>query len=147
MSLIAPQLATLKAAVTSDAAVTSFIAGANWFSIAQNYNTNTTSLIWRSDISPVQIHAGMVGSECIALSNQQLQLANIVLTAQTIDATNPTVRGQFVAIFSSAASTLSNLTALAQRPATKFESLFVAAQVSTVYGYVLSAADVQQAMS
>ena len=90
-----------------------------------------------------------MGSEAIAQSVQQLQLAQIILTEFTIDASNPNVRAQFSSIFpaSSASSTLANLTAVAQRGATKYESLFVSSsQVSSVYGYTLQPIDVQRAM-
>jgi hypothetical protein len=149
MSLTAAQYATLRAAVSSDASVSSFVAQQNWFSTALAYNQPTTTQIWRADITPVQIQGGIVASEAIAQSPQALQMAQLLLSAPLIDATKPNVRAQFAAIFpgSSAASTIANLTAIAQRNATKFENLYVSSAVSSVYGYVLSPADVQQAMS
>ncbi len=149
MALTPSQLVTLKAAVTSDATVVGAVTAHDWFSIAGNYNASVTSVIWRNDILPSELLTAIVGSEAIKQSAQQLQLAQLLLTEPRIDATNLVVRAQFGSIFpaSSAVSTSANLVTVAQRFATKFEALFVTSQVSTVYGYVLSPADVQQAMS
>jgi len=149
MSLTSSQAATLKAAITSDAAMSSAVAAANWFSIAGNYNVLTTNVIWRADVTPGQVQSAIAGSEAVKQSAQQLQLAQLLLTSPLIDASNSTVRAQFGAIFpaSSAVSTNAALIVMAQRFSTKFEQLFAASQVTTVYGYVLSPADVQQAMS
>ncbi len=146
--LTSTQAATLKAAITSDAAVSSAVSAHNWFAIAANYNALTTTQIWRSDVTQQQVLSAIVGSEAVKQSAQQLQLAQLLLTEGSIDATSPVVRGQFGSIFpsSSAASTSANLTTIAQRQATKFENLFVSSLVSTVYGYTLTPDDVQNAM-
>jgi hypothetical protein len=149
MALTATQSITLKNAITSDASVTSFIANQDWNSIAANYNTNATTLIWRNDIKTQEIVASIVGSEGVKQSVGQMQLLQVLLIYPQIDATSVTVRGQFGAIFpaSSAVSTNANLTSVAQRFATKFESLYVSNQVSSLYGYILQGSDVQGAMN
>ena len=146
--LTSSQAVTLKSAITSDATVSGAVTARNWFAIAENYNSATTTQIWRNDITPGQILTAIVGSEAIKQSAQQLQLAQLLLTEPVVDATNLVVRAQFSSIFpaSSAASTSANLVTVAQRPATKFENLFVTSLVSTVYGYTLTPQDVQNAM-
>ena len=148
MALTSSQAATLKAAVTSDATVAGALSAHDWFSIAGNYNVPSTNLIWRADVTPAQVQSAIAGSEAVKQSPQQLQLAQLLLTSPFVDASNSTVRAQFGAIFpaSSAGSTSANLTTIAQRFSTKFEQLFVTSQVTTVYAYVLSPADVQNAM-
>lgn len=148
MPLTPAQEAILQAAINADASVSSAVAKADWYSIAGLYNLQTTSMVWRADITPEQIQAGIVASEAIAQSPQALQMAQLLLSTPLIDATKPNVRAQFATIFpaSSAAVTLTNLTAIGQRQATKFENLFVSSQVSSVYGVVLSPLDVQRAM-
>jgi hypothetical protein len=148
MPLTSTQAAVLRAAVTSDASVSSFVAQANWPAIAANYNGNTTTVIWRANVTPNELLATFVGSEVIARPSTALQLQQMLLQAPVLDATNSNVRAQFSAIFpsSSASSTLANLIAVSQRVATKYENLFVTAQVSSVFGYVLSTIDVQSAM-
>jgi len=71
-----------------------------------------------------------------------------MLSGGFVDATKPNIDSWFSTVFAGKATTLANLTAAAQRPATKFETLaaFLSASVSSVYGIVLTAADVQAAM-
>lgn len=148
MALTSSQEAVLRAAVTSDASVSSAVAKNDWFTIATVYNTVATTFVWRADVSPNQIQGSIVGSEAVVQGVQQLQLLQTLLQSPTLDATSQRVRQQFGTIFpvSSAASTSANLTSVAQRAATKFEQLFVVSSVTSVYGYVLSPLDVQKAM-
>ena len=148
MPLTSSQAAVLKSSIQTDPTVSSFVAVADWVSVANNYNANTSNLIWRQDLSPNAMLSAIVGVEAVARPTNALLLAQMLLAAPTIDATNQNVRQQFGAIFpaSSAASTSANLTAVAQRGATKYESLFITSQVTSVYGYTLTPLDVQTAM-
>ena len=148
MALTSSQATTLRNAVTSDASVASQVQNHDAYSIAAVYNQATSTQIWRPDLSPSMLYPSIVASEAITQSAQALLLAEIVLSAPVIDASNPNVRAQFATVFpaSTCVSTIANMTAVAQRPASKFETLYISNQVSAVYGYVLTPLDVQQAM-
>ncbi len=142
------QSSTFAAAVNADPTVSTAVQQHDWFTISNVYNQPTSTLIWRGDITQTQVQGAIVGSEAVKQSAQQLQLLQLSMTAPVINAQDLNIRAQFGAIFpaSSAVSTSANLTSIAQRFATKFESLYVSSQVSAVYGQILSPLDVQKAM-
>src|SRR5574337_1025443 len=145
--LTASQLAALKADIGGQSSLTADVAAANWPAIAAFYNAPSSPAvtIWREDVKPSEIVAAITGSEFVALTAIKQSLLSLLLMPGVVDATSANVRADFSAIFASGSS-LTALTTLAQRTATRIEALFTTAQVSATYGYELTAADVQQAM-
>jgi hypothetical protein len=72
------------------------------------------------------------------------QNAYLALIQGAIDATNANIRAGFGAIFGG--TSVTNLTALAQRVPTRFEALFTTAQVSAAFGQSVTVADVAAAL-
>lgn len=146
--LTATQAAALKAAIQGDATVAAFVTEQDWPSVAANYNAPTATPIWKQIVPAQDIIAAILPADFIALTTGG-QLAMVaMLSGGFVDATKPNIDSWFSTVFAGKATTLANLTAAAQRPATKFETLaaFLSASVSSVYGIVLTAADVQAAM-
>lgn len=145
--LTTAQLAALKTDADGQSTLTAAIAAKDWPTVAAFYNAPSSPAvtIWRADVKPSEIVAAITGSEFVALTALKQSLLSLLLMPGVVDATSANVRADFSAIFATGSS-LTALTALAQRTATRIEALFTAAQVSAVYGYLLAAADVQQAM-
>lgn len=143
--LTASQFATLKSDIQANFAAQ--VAAADWPSIATAYNqpSSPAVTVWRADIKPSEIVAAIAGSEFVALTALKQSLLSLLLMPGVVDASSANIRADFSAIFPSSAS-LTALTAIAQRTATRLEALFTTAQVSAVYGYALTADDVQQSM-
>ncbi len=110
-------------------------------------------VLWRADIKPSELAGAIVMSEFVVLSTaaQNGQLLLLQLGAGGLDATNANVRASFTTIWTGK-TTLTALTAIAQRSATAFEaissflSLVSGANVCSVYGYRLSFVDVRDAL-
>lgn len=143
--LTTAQLATLKSDIAANFAAQ--VTAADWPTITAAYNapSNPVVTIWRADIPTSEIVSGITFSELVALSAVKQFGLQVLMQPGTVDATSANVRAAFSAIFG-ASTTLTALSALAQRTATRLEALFTTAQVSAVYGYALSANDVQKAM-
>jgi len=154
MALTPSQQTILKNAILGDATVSSFVAVADWYSVATIYNSPTTTNVWRNDISTVEIQRCIEGAEAVKQGTNALLLLVSLTQSPTIDATLASQRGQFATIFpaSSAPLTIASMTAAAQRPGTKFETIpgFMTsappANVSAVFNYSLSPTDIQIAM-
>lgn len=111
------------------------------------YNANSATNLWRSDIKPAELATAIVMSEYITLTAVQQggMLLLLQLGAGALDATSSTVRASFSTLFTGK-TTLTNLTAMAQRKATVFEAiaayLTVAAPANVcapeIYGHVLT---------
>lgn len=138
------QLATFKAAVLAEPALAALRTAGDQGGIAAYYNAQGASSVWRPVITIAELNTAIVWSEFIALTQGQRDAYMALISAPSIDATKTNVRNGFASIF--AATSLANLTALAQRLGTRFELLFTTAQVSAVFGQVVSPADVAAAM-
>ena len=79
------------------------------------------------------------------MTPQHQAMLSLLLLPGVVDATSANVRADFSAIFSAGLS-LTALSAMAQRTATRLEALFTTSAISSVYGYTLTASDVQKAM-
>lgn len=146
MSLSIAQLQTFKAAINSDANITVSLASGDQGAIAAYYNGASTTNVWLPAIPVSVLNTAIVWSAFIALS-VQTQNAYFALTqGGTVDATNANVRAGFSSIFGAGTQTLTNLTAIAQRLATRFENLFATTNVTTVFGYTVTPADVAAAL-
>lgn len=137
------QLTTFKTAINGDAALASARAAGDHGAIAAYYNGAGAGTIWRPSVSVSELNTAIVWSEFIALTQGQRD-AYRALISGSIDATNTNIRSGFGSIF--AGTSLSNLTALAQRVPSRFEALFTVAQVCSVFGYTVSVADVAAAL-
>ena len=137
-------LSTLKAAIQADAALTAFLAAGNHGAVADYYNTPAAGSIWRPSISVAELNNAIVWSEFAALS-VQLQNTYLAMTAGgSVDATQARIRAGFAAVFSGVS--LTNLTAMAQRAPSRFETLFTTANVCSAFGQSVTPADVAAAL-
>lgn len=150
MPLSTAQLATLKTAINADATAAAFsLTSDGDFNLAAYLNAVPPAPIsvWRNDIQPGEVSRVVQMSAFVALTAIK-QNGLILLTQGTIDASAIEVRSGFTAIFG-AGSTLTALTALAQRPATRFEAIFstaaAPANTSVMFGKQASPDDIHQA--
>ncbi len=140
------QLATFKAAIAADANVAADLAAGNLGAIAAYYNGASATQVWLPAIPVSVMNTAIVWSAFMALS-VQAQNAYFALTANgVVDATSGNVRAGFASIFG-AGTTLTNLTAIAQRIATIFENLFAVSNVTPLFGYQVTPADVALALA
>jgi hypothetical protein len=145
MSLTLWQLQTFKAAILADVSQTTNVATNNHIAIAAYYNGNGTGTIWRPAIPVAEIITALIGAETVALSATKIAAFQIMCSGMSIDATNANVRAAFSAIFG-ASTTLTNLTAIAQRTPTRFEMVFTVSQVCSQFGALVTPNDVAQAL-
>src|SRR5574337_1792037 len=133
------QLASLKTDISSQSSLTTAVAAKDWPTVAAFYNAASSPAVtvWRADVHPSEIVAAITGTDFTALTQIKATLLQVLLTPDAVDATSANVRADFSAIFPSSA-TLTALTAVAQRTATRLEALFTTAQVSAAYGYTLT---------
>jgi hypothetical protein len=152
MALTQAQQTTLKTDMTSAsnaAALGAFIAAEDWPSVAAWYNGASAQTVWKPSVPIHDLNGGIVGSvfDALTVAKQNGYLA--MTQGGVLDATQANVRGWMQDIFG-AGPTLTNLTAIAQRTATRFELLFstpaAPANVTTMFGVGVSPTDVQQAM-
>lgn len=145
--LNAAQLAALKTDVGTQSTLTAAVAAKDWPTVAAFYNAPSSPAvtIWRADVQPSEIVAAITGTEFTGLTAIKQSLLSILLMPGVVDATSANIRADFSAIFASGSS-LTALTAVAQRTATRIEALFTASQVSAVYGYTLTGTDIAAAM-
>lgn len=154
MALTPAQLTTLKTDITVTKAATVYQGSTlltHWNEshtqiIADYYNqtANPQVDLWRPDVAVTDMAKSILMSEYIALTAVKQNGMLLYMQNGTIDATNANVRAGFTSIFTSGTS-LTNLTALAKKAATYFESLFAVSSVSPFYKIPLTAADVDAA--
>lgn len=148
------QLTILKNAIAADPTMSAFpntMDGA--FDLANYLNAASSPAVnvWRADVGIDEIGPQIVMSEYVALTAvKQTGLLQLTQGAK-VDATNANVRQAFSAIFGAGATSLTNLTALAQRAGTRFETIAgfltaaAPANVSSVYGIRVTYLDVMAA--
>lgn len=129
MSLTASQLSTLKTDIQGRASLASSVAAADWPTVAAFYNAPASPAVnvWRADIATEEIAPQVVMSDFVALTAVKQNGLLLLTQGPKIDATQANVRSAFASIFGAGSTTLTNLTALAQRPATRFEAMFLTA--------------------
>ena len=152
MALTQAQKTSLKTDILSPAnaaALSGFIAGEDWPSVAIFYNSVGAGLLWRPNIQAYELTGVVVGSAFDVLPVAKQNGYLVLIHDGIIDATQASIRAWFSDIFG-AGATLTALTAKAQRPGTRVELLFSvpagAANVSALFGIQISASDVQDAM-
>lgn len=121
------QLATFRSAILAENDPTIIVAreGAtrNDSVIAAFYNAASATIVWRTNIKSKEVIAAITPSELKALIAQTQNLLIILLLPGEVDASAANVRANFAAVFA-AGTSLTALTALAKRPASRVEALF-----------------------
>jgi hypothetical protein len=119
------QLLTLKAAIAAETDPT-FVADRTAGAVgrmADFYNANhPTAVVWRSSLTADQIWAAVVWTDVIAMTVGNRDALKLITQHAAIRPTDANIRAAFSAIFGASAS-LTNLVALAKRPATRAEAL------------------------
>lgn len=150
MSLTQTQLLTFKAAINADATALAMKNAGNTGGIATYYNqTNGVDKVWRPDLSIGELNTAIVWSEFISFTVAKQNGYFAMTQGGNVDATSTNIRNGFTSIFTGTTS-LTNLTALAARLATRFEVVFgtlATNYVSTMYGYLVTDADVVAAIN
>lgn len=146
------QLATLKTSinaslnvVTGGDTIANHLAKSNFKAIADYYNSNSLVNIFRPDVPTEELSKSIVMTEFVALTVARQNGYFVLTQGKFIDATVANLRASFQTVFGTSIS-LTNLTAIAQRLATVFESLFVTNQVSSAYGVKVTEEDVSNAI-
>lgn len=140
------QIATLKAAIAADPTMSAYPNTSDGaYDLAQylNATSNPAVSIWKPDVSPSAMAAAVDWTAYAALTAAK-QNAYLALTQGPVDATSASVRSAFSSIFG-AGATLTALSALAQRTASRLEAVFTTSNVCSVYGQMVGYQDVQQA--
>lgn len=126
MVLSSSQLATLKTDVQSDGVLNAIPHTADgWQKIADAYNVVGTFVVWRTSVPPTDYRGQIVWTEVSALSVGLARIWEWVSGVNTlpINAADPNVRTGIATAFAGL-TTLTNLTAVAKRFATRGEKLF-----------------------
>lgn len=130
------------------------IAETNFQAIADYYNQDATPVVslWIPNLNPKDLNKGLVMTEFIALTALKQQGWFAMTTGNEVDATNNLVRTNFGTLFGGNSQTTANLSAMAQKNATRFEALFAnatspasAAKVSTLFSYLVTFQDIDSA--
>jgi len=135
------QLTTFRAAVQVNATIAAQRDAGDQGAVAAYYNSPDSGTIWRPDISTSELNTAIVWSEFAALTVALQNTYMALISTTTIDATKANIRGGFTTVFSAGTTSRTNLTNLAQRVPTRFESLFTTSQVCSVYGQTVTASD------
>jgi hypothetical protein len=149
--LTTEQLVNLKAAILSETDA-SFVANRTAGStgaMADFYNTATATMVWKPRVTIIELLNSVVWSDFITLP-QEKRDAWFALTqggAEGVDATITSVRVGFATIFGGASDTVTNLTAVAQRPATRYEVMYTINGVCSVFGTIVSNDDIVKALA
>lgn len=148
MSLSAADLVTFRNAINAetDAGVVAARTAGNDTAIANFYAQPSSPqvLLWRPAVTIDELKAAVVWTEFLALTVARQNAWFALTQGVAVDATNTNIRTGFSSVFG-ASSTLTNLTAIAQRNATKLEALFATSSVSTQFGYTATPSDVAAA--
>ena len=124
MNLSAGQLTALATDINAQGSLASARTTHDAPAVANFYNAASATAVWRSDLRNSEVVAALVGSDVSALaSSGLLGLLQLLVMPLTIDASSANIRSDFTTLFSGKTS-LTNLTAVAQRTATRIEALF-----------------------
>lgn len=151
MSLSPAQNATLKTDIQAQPSLAAAVTLHDWAAVANFYNAAASPAVnvWRADVKASEIVAAVVPTEWVALTSVQQSWLQWATNAGTLDASSANVRSGFTTLFGVGTTSRTNLTNIAQRAATVLEKLFGDGNTpltSSLYGHVLTAAEVQTAM-
>jgi len=144
--LTSAQASTLHTAILGDATISALVTASDWNAIADNYNSPSAIQIWKQSVEAQDLIAAILPADFVALTTGGQLAIVAMVSGGSVDATKPNINSWFSTIFAGKATTLANLTIVAQRAATKYEALFTTNSVSSVYGYNLTGNDVRLAM-
>jgi len=140
----AAQLTAFKAAILADSSLAAARTAGDHGAIAAYYQGAGSGTVWRPVVTTAELNTAIVWTEFIALSVQVQNAYIALIQAGSVDATSANVRAGFSAIFTG--TSLANLTAIAKRVPTRFEALFSVANVCSVFGQTVAAADIAAAL-
>lgn len=134
MSLTPAQLVTLKAAIAAEVDVpfAADRAAGNTGAMAVFYNGASTFIVWRTRVPVAELQGAYSWPEIIALTSGQEAALNLMLSLGYLNASDSNVRSGMSSIFTSAPTTLTALTALGKRAATRGEKAFATGTGTTV---------------
>lgn len=140
------QLATFKAAIVADPNIAAELAALDDAAIAAYYNAPSSPAVslWRPNIPVAELNTAVDWSAFAGLTALKQNTYFAMTQPGFVDATAVNIRNGFGTVFGTS-TTLTALTALAQRTATRFEALFTTANVCALFGIVVNAEDVRQA--
>ena len=120
----------------------------NTGAMADWINGDTNVDVWKPRVTITELLSAVVWSNFIALSiaKQQAWFAITQGGTEGVDATVQRMRDGFVAIFGAASATVANLVAIAQRKATRYESMHTTDGVCSEFGIHVSNDDVVRAL-
>lgn len=145
MSLTPAQLSTFKAAILANPTAEPMFTAGNDSGVAAYYNAANSGFIWRPDLQPYDVARAVVWADYDALTATKKQTFEALLAIGALDATVAGIRTGFATVFGNPSASLTALTAAAQKVPTRFESVFTASNVCSLYGYQVTATDVAEA--
>lgn len=140
------QLTTFKTAINGDANLAADRAAGRHGVIAAYYNAAGAGSIWRPSISVAELNTAIVWSEFSVLSALLQGTYSAMTQGGFVDATVGNIRNGFSTVFGVGTTSRANLLALAARVPTRFEALFTVANVCSLFGQIVSAQDVSDAL-
>lgn len=95
-------------------------------------------MLWRPKIEVAELLGAVDWAEFVnaGISNQNAWFA--LTQGEYIDATQARIRAGFASVFGGGSTSVSNLAAIAQRPATRLEALFTTNNVCAIFGQLCS---------
>jgi hypothetical protein len=150
------QLSALKAAAQADPNVLQNFADGNDQTVADYYNAlDASRSVWRPQIMLRELNTAITWSDFAALTVAKQNAYLAMTQGGYVDGSAANVRSGFTTVFGSPSTSLTALTAIAQRQATRLEALDAFwtttggaapnSGVTTVFGVRLTATDVSQA--
>jgi hypothetical protein len=146
MSLTSAQLTMLASTITGDATLNALAAVNGFPQIAAALNLDSAPVVtvFNPSVTTAKIQTAILAAD-MPTTAALIGWLQMMLSTGTVDGSNANIRSGFSTCFTGKTS-LTNLTAIAQRTATRFEALFTTSNICPLFGYNVSAADVQQAL-
>ena len=143
--------AALKVAILAetDAGFVADRTAGNTGAMADFYNEETATMIWKPRVTIAELLSAVVWSDFVTLPAEKRE-AWFALTqggSEGVDATVGSIRDGFVTIFGGASDTVTNLVGVAQRAATRYEAMNTANGVSSEFGRRVSNDDIVRALA
>lgn len=142
------QLTTLKNAIAADQTMNAFPNNVDGNrALAEYLNTvpESPSMIWKPSVSVPEMNSVIDWAAFSALTVAKQVTYQAMTQGGSVDATSSSVRGGFVTVFGNPSTTLTALTTLAQRAATRAEAIFTTGNVCALFGLSVSGSEVAQA--
>jgi hypothetical protein len=119
------QLATFKAAILAQSAVSAYVAAGNDTMTAAWYNQPSSFIVWRTNVTVAEITAGaIVWIDVAALTVGNARVWEWMRTLPIIDASQANIRTGFSAAFGAGSATVTAALPIIKRAATNAEAVF-----------------------